>query len=76
MAVSHVFPHEISTFIDILVHNLCIYTIQLKKIYNYTHIWIQIVLSLSLLFFFLLISFGYTHEFTPFFIGFLKIYLY
>ena len=52
-----------------LVYNLCICMVQLKK-FTITHIWIQIIISLSFIFF-ILISFGYIHEFTLFFfIGF------
>ena len=48
-----------------LVYNLCICMVQLKK-FKITHIWIQIIISLSFILFFL-ISFGYIHEFTLFF---------
>ena len=60
-----------------LVYNMCICTIQLKKItitHTHTHIYIYIyrfkILSISLFYFFILISFGYTHEFTIFLLSF------
>ena len=67
MTISHVFPHEDSTFIYILVHHM---HGTIKKKIIVTHIYRFKLYSLSLYlsyFFIILISFGYTHEFTPFF---------
>ena len=50
-------------------------TIKKKITITYIYIEIQIILFLSFIFF-ILISFGYTLEFTIFFIGFFMIYLY
>ena len=72
--------HHIFDVLCILVYNPCICTVQLKKI-TITRIYGFKLYYLSLIFF-ILISFGYTHEFTLsfffsfLFIEFLMIYLY